>query len=145
MVAPAKRRSARERIQHLGTEAFREVLERGAYITRGFEQNLLVMTAREFEATSQRITALNLADPSVRLLQRLVLGNAARLEMDGNGRVIVPDGLADFAGLQNEVIFIGQGDHIEAWSPSAWEKQAGLLLDFESNSTRFAQLDLTLT
>ena len=47
--------------------------------------------------------------------------------------------------LKNGMTLVGQGDHIEAWSPSAWEKQAGLLLDFESNSTRFAQLDLTLT
>ncbi len=126
-------------------ESFREVLAHGAYITRGFEQNLLVMSEREFKETCQRVTSLNMADPSVRLLQRLILGSASRLDIDGNGRVILPDELAAFAGIQKVVILVGQGDHIEAWAPEAWEKQVCLLEDVETNSARFAQLDLSLT
>ncbi len=126
-------------------ESFREVLAHGAYITRGFEQNLLVMSEREFKETCQRVNSLNMADPSVRLLQRLILGNASRLDIDGNGRVILSDELAAFAGIEKVIILVGQGDYIEAWSPEAWEKQVCMLEDVEANSARFAQLDLSLT
>ncbi len=126
-------------------EAFREVLAHAAYITRGFEQNLLVMSEREFQQTCQQMASLNMADPTVRLLQRLILGSASRLDIDGNGRVIIPDELATFAGIQKVIILVGQGNYIEAWSPEAWEKQVCMLEDVEANSARFAQLDLSLT
>ncbi len=125
-------------------DPFQGLLAKGACITRGFEQNLLVMSEKEFQELSRRLTSLNMADPAVRLLQRMMLGNAAALEMDGNGRVIIPDELASFAGMKKHIILVGQGEYIEAWSKDAWEKQAALLLDFEANSARFAGLDLTL-
>ena len=64
--------------------------------------------------------------------------------MDPSGRFSIPPELAAFAGLEKEIILIGQGDYLEAWAPSAWEKQSGLLMDLAANSERFAQLDLTL-
>ncbi len=123
---------------------FREFLAAGAYITRGFEQNLLLMSETMFQEKCRRVAALNMADPAVRLLQRLLLANASRLQMDASGRVSIPAELAAFAGLQKEIVLIGQGDYIEAWSPAGWQTQSSLLLDFEGNSDRFAQLDLTL-
>ncbi len=125
--------------------AFRELLASGAYITRGFEQDLLIMSASQFQEICRRVASLNMADPAVRLLQRLILGSASRLDMDGNGRIIIPAELASFAGLQKEIILVGQGEYVEAWSPAAWQKQTELLLDFAANSTRFAQLDLSFT
>jgi len=124
--------------------AFQGLLAQGAYITRGFEQDLLIMTKKEFQETSRRVAALNMADPAVRLLNRLILAHASPLDIDANGRALVPDELAAFAGVQKEIVLVGQGDYIEAWSPSAWEKQSSLLMDYEANSARFAQLDLSL-
>src|SRR5512140_1693810 len=96
---------------------FREVLAQGAYITRGFEQNLLLMGETTFQEKCRRVASLNMADPSVRLLQRLILANAARLQMDASGRITIPPELAAFAGVQKDLVLIGQGDYLEAWSP----------------------------
>jgi MraZ protein len=121
---------------------FRELLADGAYITRGFEQNLLIMGDKVFQEIYKRVVALNLADPLARLLLRLILGNASGLEMNESGRILIPQNLASFAGLEKDIILVGQGDYFEVWAPVHWEKQSTKLLDTDANTERFAQLDL---
>ena len=55
---------------------FREMLEGGAYITQGFDKCLMVMTEDYFKQVYERIEAMNLADPTARLLRRLILSIA---------------------------------------------------------------------
>ncbi len=92
---------------------FRELFAQGAYITRGFEQNLLVMSERDFQERCKQVAALNITDPNARLLQRLLLGNAVRLEINASGQVLLPSELMAFAGLEKEIILVGQGDYFE--------------------------------
>jgi MraZ protein len=87
---------------------------------------------------------LNIADPAARLLFRLILGHASKLDLNASGQVFIPQDLLAFAGLEKEIILLGQGDYLEAWAPEDWEKQAANLLDTEANASRFAQLDLSL-
>jgi MraZ protein len=121
---------------------FRELLADGAYITRGFEQNLLIMGDKVFQEIYKRVVALNLTDPLARLLLRLILGNASKLEMNESGRMLIPKNLASFAGLEKDIILVGQGDYFEVWAPAPWEQQSTKLLDADANTERFAQLDL---
>jgi MraZ protein len=125
-------------------DAFRKSFEEGAYVTRGFEQNLLIMTESEFQEIYKRVAGLNIADPLARLLHRLILGNAARLDLNANGRMRIPQELLSFAGVEKEIVLVGQGDYCEAWAPANWDKQGIVLLDTVANSARFAQLDLAL-
>ncbi len=125
-------------------EAFKGLFEDGAYVTRGFEQNLLLMSVNEFQAIYERVAGLNLADPLARLLHRLILGNATKIEVSASGRVCLPQDLLSFAGLEKEIVLVGQGEYCEAWAPVNWEKQTTILLDTAANSARFAQLDLAL-
>jgi MraZ protein len=124
---------------------FRELFADGAYVTRGFEQNLLIMSEREFQEIYKRVAALNIADPLARLLLRLILGNASRLDISESGHVLLPQDLMSFAGLEKDVILVGQGEYCEAWAPTYWEQQAIILLDTVANAERFAQLDLALS
>lgn len=124
--------------------AFRELFEDGLYITRGFEENLLVMSGRVFNDLSKRGLAMNITDPLVRLLRRLIFGNASSLEISDTGCVLIPQDLATFASLEKEVILVGQGDYFEVWSPAGWEKQVRNLLDIDANTERFSELDLAL-
>jgi MraZ protein len=123
---------------------FRELLMDGAYITRGFEQNLLIMSEEVFLEIYKRVVTLNIADPLARLLLRLILGNATKLDLDKSGHVSLPQDLTSFAGLEKEIILVGQGDYFELWAPACWDKQACDLLDIDANTERFAQLDLAL-
>lgn len=122
---------------------FRELLAEGAFVTQGFDRNLMVLTTRAFEQVYERLNAMNMADPAARLLRRLILGNAYQLEIDKSGRVLLPQNLREFASLDGEVVLVGQGDYFEVWSPQAWQEQQQKLADAEANAQRFTALNLS--
>jgi MraZ protein len=122
---------------------FRELLAGGAYITQGFDQCLMVMTEAYFKVVYDRINAMNLADPTARLLRRLILSNAYPVEVDKVGRILVPALLRGATGIESDAIVAGQGDYFEVWTPAEWEKQMTQINDTEANNQRFATLDLS--
>ncbi|HVN16874.1 MAG TPA: division/cell wall cluster transcriptional repressor MraZ [Anaerolineales bacterium] len=122
---------------------FRELLVGGAYITQGFDRCLMVMTTTYFEEVYHRINAMNLADPTARLLRRLILANAYPVEVDKVGRILVPGNLRQIINIENEAIVAGQGDYFEVWTPAQWNEQVAQLQDTDANNQRFAALDLS--
>jgi len=123
---------------------FRELLEGGAFITQGFDKCLMVMTETYFKQVYERIEAMNLADPTARLLRRLILSNAYPVEADKIGRVLVPQNLRTFLGIESgELIVAGQGEYFEVWTPVLWSEQMTQLQDTEANNARFSTLDLS--
>jgi MraZ protein len=122
---------------------FREQIEAGgAYITRGFEDNLMVFTAAHFAKVSDRINEMRLTDLAARQLKRLIFANAVGVEFDKSGRILIPSFLREPANLVSGAVVVGQGNYFEIWSPESWEKQNALLDDPEANAQRFAALDL---
>jgi MraZ protein len=123
---------------------FRELLEGGAFITQGFDKCLMVMTDAYFKQVYERIESMNLADPTARLLRRLILSNAYPVEVDKVGRILMPQNLRAFLGIENgELIVAGQGEYFEVWTPALWSEQMALLQDTEANNQRFSTLDLS--
>lgn len=121
---------------------FREPIAGGAFVVQGLDPNLMVLTPEAFEIIYQRIMAMNLTDPVARLLRRIILGNASQLDVDSAGRILLPQNLREFAGLQGEAVLVGQGDYFEIWSPDRWQEQQVQVNDAETNAQRFAALDL---
>ena len=125
---------------------FRELLEGGAFITQGFDKCLMVMTEAYFKQVYERIEAMNLADPTARLLRRLILSNAYPIDVDKVGRILVPQNLRTFLGVPSgELVVAGQGEYFEVWTPATWAEQMALLQDVEANNARFSTLDLSKT
>ena len=122
---------------------YRELLAAGAFITQGFDKCLMVMTEVYFQQVYDRINAMNLADPTARLLRRLILSNAYPVEVDKVGRILVPQNLRQVIALESEAILAGQGEYFEVWTPAAWNEQMNQLQDIETNNQRFATLDLS--
>ena len=122
---------------------YRELLAAGAFITQGFDKCLMVMTDAYFAQVYDRINSMNLADPTARLLRRLILSNAYAVEVDKVGRILVPGNLRQVIALNGEAIVAGQGDYFEVWNPSDWNAQMDQLQDIETNNQRFATLDLS--
>jgi MraZ protein len=122
---------------------FRQTLEGGAFITQGFDRCLMIMTETYFQEVYQRINTMNLADPTARLLRRLILSNAYQVELDKVGRILVPQNLRQFAGFDGEAIVAGQGEYFEVWTPAEWNKQMNDIHDTEANSQRFSTLNLS--
>jgi MraZ protein len=122
---------------------YRELLAAGAFITQGFDKCLMVMTDAYFAQVYDRINSMNLADPTARLLRRLILSNAYSVEVDKVGRILVPGNLRQVIALNGEAIVAGQGDYFEVWNPADWNDQMDQLQDIETNNQRFATLDLS--
>jgi MraZ protein len=122
---------------------YRELLAAGAFITQGFDRCLMVMTDVYFGQVYDRINAMNLADPTARLLRRLILSNAYPAEVDKVGRILLPQNLRHGLALDGEAIVAGQGDYFEVWNPADWNQQMDQLQDIETNNQRFATLDLS--
>jgi len=121
---------------------YRELIADGAYVVQGLDRNLMVLTPAAFEVIYQRVMAMNLTDPTARLLRRIILGNASQLDVDKSGRILLPQTLREFAGLTAQAVLVGQGDYFEIWEPAAWQQQALQVQDAEANAQRFATLDL---
>lgn len=122
---------------------YRDLLEEGAYITQGFDRNLMVMTVAAFEAFSQRVRSMSITDPKARLLRRLLFSKGERLEVDKSGRILIPQFLRQAADLDGEAVVVGVGDYFEIWSPQNWNEQAAKLEDADTNSDLFAVFDIS--
>jgi len=123
---------------------YRDLLAAGAFITQGFDKCLMVMTDAYFGQVYERINNMNLADPTARMLRRLILSNAYPVEVDKVGRILVPQNLRQFLGITSgELTVAGQGEYFEVWMPAEWKSQMDNLQDVEANEQRFSTLDLS--
>ncbi len=83
---------------------------------------LLVYPLPEWEVIEEKLINLPSLNKQSRLLQRLLIGHATDLEMDGQGRVLLPAMLREYAGLQKKAVLIGQGKKLEIWDEETWAK-----------------------
>jgi MraZ protein len=122
---------------------FAELLAEGAILTQGFDRNLLVFTPSSFEEIALIVRRLNLADPLARALHRMLLGNAVPVQTNPAGSICLPAALKEFAGLDQNIVLIGQGDYFEIWAQPIWSQQEISLNDADANAQRYVSLDLS--
>lgn len=123
---------------------YRELLANGAYVTQGFDHNLMVLPAPSFEQMYANVNELSMTDPIARQLKRLIFSSAERCEFDRAGRILLPQFLRESVGLEGSAVLVGVGDYFEIWSPANWAKQHELLQDTEVTTQRFAALNLPI-
>jgi len=123
---------------------YRDRLENGAYITQGFDHNLMVLDAPSFEKMYERVNQMSMTDPTARQLRRFIFSSAERVDLDRPGRLLVPQFLRQVAQLKNSAMVIGVGDYFEIWAPGVWSQQNDLLQDADANTQRFAALELPI-
>lgn len=92
---------------------------------------LLLFPLREWEPIEKKLNGLSSFNAQSRSLQRLLVGNAADLELDATGRILLPPMLREFAGLDKSVVLVGQGTKFELWNESSWQTQMDLALTFK--------------
>jgi MraZ protein len=85
-------------------------------ITRHPDGCLLVYPRREWESKREQIAGFPM---QARALQRLLLGNAQDVEIDGSGRVLIAPELRTAAALSRDVMLLGMGAHFELWDAAA--------------------------
>ena len=101
---------------------FRQKLTGGAIITRGLDHCLFVFTNKDWEILAQKLIALPLAQANSRAFVRLMLAGAVDVELDKQGRILIPDYLREYAGLKKQVVVAGLYNRIEVWDSESWKQ-----------------------
>lgn len=102
---------------------FREALGDTLIISRGYEGCLIIVSQSQWSALVQPISQGSFLDSNARASARFLMGGAHQLELDSQGRGIVPASLHEYADFQDEVVFVGLGQWLEVWSDQRWQQQ----------------------
>ena len=92
-------------------------------ITVDRDHSLLLYPLPEWEEIERKLVKLPSFNVQARRLQRLLIGHATEVELDGNGRILLPPLLREFAGLDKAVVMIGQGNKFEIWDEAKWNER----------------------
>ena len=92
------------------------------FLTPGPDQCLWVYTQEALERLAEKLDQAPAADAEARVFRRLYFAQTEAVDVDRAGRILVPDRLAQFAGLQHEVVLIGVRDHLELWDARRWQQ-----------------------
>ena len=84
---------------------------------------LLLYPLPEWEEIERKLVRLPSFNAQSRRLQRLLIGHATECEADGNGRILLPQPLREFASIDKSAVMIGQGNKFEIWAESTWHER----------------------
>ena len=100
---------------------FRVPLEGGAWIARWIDPCLAIYPKAEWDALAEKVATLPISDPSARIFSRFVFTGAFDVDLDRQGRVVIPASQRAWAGLEGDAVIVGARDHAEIWVPARWD------------------------
>ena len=133
LAIPAKHRDALARRASGETEsdpASAGTVAGTVVITADPSRCLLVYPRDAWEPIQSRLMSLSSFNPEIRSLQRLIVGFADDVDLDGNGRILVPPALREYASLEHHVVLVGQGNKFELWDAAKWNDQTARAITF---------------
>ncbi len=102
---------------------FRDVLGDEFVVTKGLDGCLFVYDNEDWNEFAEKLTKLPIINDNARDFARFFLAGATNVEVDKQGRILLPANLREFAGLDKDVVLAGVGSRIEIWSKSAWDEK----------------------
>jgi MraZ protein len=121
---------------------FRGQLADGAVVSRWMESCLAIHTRSGWDDLADKVAALPITDQASRLFQRFIFAGAAEVELDRQGRILVPAYLRDSIGLAGEAVVVGSRDHAEIWAPAVWDTYRTALDDPQELARAFEGLGI---
>jgi MraZ protein len=106
---------------------FRTQLVGGAFVARWIDECLGIFPREAWDAFAAKVAALPVTNPSARTFSRFIFSGAFEVELDAQGRVVVPQGLREWAGLGTDAVVVGSRDHIELWEPDRWARYSAAM------------------
>jgi len=116
-------------------EQIAELAQGKLVVTVDKDQCLLIYPLPEWEQIERKLMSLPSLNGTARKLQRLMVGHATDLPLDGHGRLLVPPELREFAKLGRTVMLIGQGNRFELWDEARWNERRDAWLASEQTPT----------
>lgn len=96
---------------------------------------LLLYDLSEWEKIEKKITALPTFNKATRRIQRLLIGHATDVELDSQGRILLPSQLRSYADIDKKITLIGQGNKFEIWSSDVWQHSCDEWLQEENDGS----------
>jgi MraZ protein len=92
------------------------------FVTPGPDQSLWLYSQAGLEQLAEKLDESPATDAEVRVFRRLYFAQTESVDVDRTGRILIPERLLQFAGLQHEVVLIGVRDHLELWDAQRWQE-----------------------
>ena len=100
---------------------FRKEIGKKVVITNGLDNCLFVYPVKEWQKVAEKLSALSFGQADTRGFNRFMLAGATETDVDSIGRVLVPDFLREFAGLDTKVVIVGIHSRLEIWDEKRWQ------------------------
>lgn len=104
---------------------FREELGDKFIVTKGMDGCLFLYTMAAWEEYVEKLSALPTTNANARRFVRIMTSGASECEPDGNGRIMIPANLREFAGITKEIVSIGANNRVEIWDKQRWADYNG--------------------
>lgn len=103
---------------------FLQILGKDLIVAKWYEECLVIVDKKIWEALLNKLSGkAEIATKPVRDTDRFILGSAYEVNPDEQGRIIIPEYLVDYAGLEGSIIYLGLRDRVEIWNRSNWVKK----------------------
>lgn len=99
---------------------FRKDLSKGAVVTRGLDHCLFVYPATAWKKLAEKLASLPISQGKSRAFARLMLAGAMDVQLDRQGRIVLPEYLRQYATMKKKVVVAGLYDRLELWDETAW-------------------------
>ena len=122
---------------------FREKLGEEFVVSKGMDGCLFVYANDDWKVFEEKLTSLPITNKDARKFARFFLAGAAPVEVDKQGRILLPVHLRDFAELDKDVVLVGVGSRIEIWNKDKWDEN-NVDDDMDAIGTSMESLGLTI-
>ena len=110
-------------------------------LTSGFEKNLILFPINTFVALLSKLNSMNILDPEVRHLHRLLVGKAIKARISDMDQIQLPLDALSSINIRDSAVLVGQGSYIEIWSIDQWTIEQKKVENF---SFTYDQIDLSI-
>jgi MraZ protein len=132
------------KIDHKGRLAmpvrFRETFRGGLVLSRGFDKCLIAYSTSEWAKVAEKLVALPLTQLNPRRISRFTFSGAFDLELDRQGRVIIPPTLRQYAEVNDEVVVVGAYSHLQIWSKELWTAEKKFMSEHAAEIAEAVQM-----
>lgn len=111
-------------------------------MTKGLDSCLYIYPKSEWEVFEKKLKALPMTDKNVRAFVRFFFSGANEMEPDKMGRVLIPQSLLSYAGIEGEVVSVGMMDRVEVWSKEKWTAYNESDMDMDTIAAKMNELGI---
>lgn len=121
---------------------FREELGNKFILTKGLDGCLYAYTLSEWATLEEKLKKLPLTSKNARAFVRFFFSGANEMELDKQGRTLIPQSLLEYAAIKKEIVSIGVSNRVEMWSKESWEEYNNSNIDFDDIAEQMSELGI---